>query len=440
MPPSPEPNLTPYDRAMRAELTMVRIRWLGLAFATAQVATYYLPYPPGLLRVAVAFVALLAVGNVAAALALRRAGDLRAVRLIQVASLLLDGVVVLGLVFAFTFDPETAMWAVIYILPLEGAIKFALRGALLTMAAATVAYTVRELYGAAEYATPFLPTSVSFRMGIGFIIAGVAGAMAASMGRDREQLERAKADVEASAYELEAVVEQLKAATAVKDEFIAVTNHELRTPLTTILGYAQTLQTRWGSLGDEQRLEFIGHIRHQGRRLHLLVEDLLTLSSAQAGALDLQVGPVKVREATDEAIGQNGLAAARVSNDCPPDLLVLASEDRLVQILTNLISNALKYGAEPIEVVARRAGEAVEISVCDAGKGVPPEFVPRLFDRFSQASHGASRTAEGTGLGLAIVEELVTAQGGTVTYERNQPTGSKFVVRLPVADGITGGE
>ena len=413
---------------------MVRIRWVGVVFATAQVATYYLPYPPGVLAVAATIVAGLAVGNVAVTLAVARASTLRAVRRIQVMSLILDGAVVLGTVFVFTFDPDTAMWAVIYILPLEGAIKFGLRGALVTMAAATVTYVVRELYGQAVYGTPFLATSVSFRMGIGFIIAGVAGAMASSLGRDREQLEHAKATVEASAAELATAVEQLRAATAVKDEFIAVTNHELRTPLTTILGYAQTLQTRWQSLPDEQRLEFIGHIRHQGRRLHLLVEDLLTLSSAQAGALDLELTAVPVADAIDEAIGQNGLAAASVDNDCAEGLHALASEDRLVQILTNLISNALKYGAEPIAVVAAREGDTVEIRVCDHGAGVPEEFVPRLFDKFSQASHGASRTAAGTGLGLAIVHELATAQGGSVTYEPNQPSGSRFCVRLPAAD------
>ena len=425
--------MTPTDRAVRAERTMVRIRWAGVVFATAQVATYYLPYPTGVLPVAAGIVVMLALGNIGAAVALDRARNLSAIRVIQVASLVLDGVVVMGLVFVYTFDPDTAMWAVIYILPLEGAIKFALRGALATMAAATLAYGLRELYGEAVYATPFLATSVSFRMGIGFIIAGVAGAMASSLGRDREQLERAKAAVEASAAELATVVEQLKAATAVKDEFIAVTNHELRTPLTTILGYAQTLQTRWASLEEEQRLEFIGHIRHQGRRLHLLVEDLLTLSSAQAGALELDLEPVSVSDAITEAIGQNGLAAAGVGNDCPPGLRVVASEDRLVQILTNLISNALKYGAEPIDVTAVQQGDAVEIRVCDSGEGVPEAFVPRLFDKFSQASHGASRTAEGTGLGLAIVQELAAAQDGVVRYERNEPKGARFCVRLPAA-------
>lgn len=412
---------------------MIRVRWLGVVFACVQVATYYLPYPPGVLPVAAAIVVILALGNAAALLATSRASDLASIRRVQVASLLLDGLVVMGLVFVFTFDADTAMWAVIYILPLEGAIKFALRGAMLTMAAATVAYTVRELYGEATYATPFLATSVSFRMGIGFIIAGVAGAMAASLMRDREQLEQAKEAVEKAAAELAAVNDQLRAATAVKDDFIAVTNHELRTPLTTILGYAQTLETRWSGLDDEQRLAFVGHIRRQGRRLHSLVEDLLTLSSAQAGGLDLQVRPVEVRTAVLEAIEQNGLRAAGVRNECPPGVAVVASEERLVQIFTNLISNALKYGAEPIEVVASAQNGFVEVRVCDAGAGVPEAFVPRLFDKFSQASRGVSRTAQGTGLGLAIVRQLAAAHGGSVEYEPNQPTGSRFCVRLPAA-------
>ena len=421
---------------------MIRIRWAAVVFATLQVMTYYLPYPRGVLRVAVAIVALLVVGNAGVWVAYHRAEGVKGARGVQVASLILDGLVVMGLVFVYTFDPDTAMWAVIYILPLEGAIKFALRGSLVTMAVATVIYTGRELYGEAVYGTPFLPTSVSFRMGIGFIIAGVAGAMASSLIRDRDELARAKAEVERSAGNLEAALEQLRAATAVKDEFLAMTNHELRTPLTTILGYAQTLGTRWHVLDDEQRREFVDHIGHQGKRLHALVEDLLTLSSAQAGALDIQARPMALRDAVGEAIAQNGLRAAGVRNECDQQIAVLADFDRLTQVLTNLISNALKYGDEPIIVSADSNGDGtVRVSVADSGDGVPERFVPHLFEKFSQASRGVSRTAEGTGLGLAIVQELVEAQGGTVWYERNEPSGARFCVLLPAAssdDALSG--
>jgi signal transduction histidine kinase len=413
---------------------MIRIRWAAVVFAALQVATYYLPYPPGVLGIAIAIVALLAIGNAGVWVAYHRAEGVRGARTVQVASLLLDGLVVMGLVFVYTFDPDTAMWAVIYILPLEGAIKFALPGSLITMGVATAVYTVRELYGQAAYGTPFLPTSVSFRMGVGFIIAGVAGAMASSLIRDRDELELAKAEVERSAGNLEEALEQLRAATAVKDEFLAMTNHELRTPLTTILGYAQTLHTKWQVIDEDQRREFVDHISHQGKRLHALVEDLLTLSSAQAGALDIQARRVPLCDAVAEAIAQNGLRAAGVRNECDEDIAVLADFDRLTQVLTNLISNALKYGGEPIVVSAHDPGDGtVSVTVTDSGDGVPDRFVPHLFEKFSQASRGVSRTAEGTGLGLAIVQELVEAQGGTVWYERNEPTGARFCVRLPAA-------
>jgi signal transduction histidine kinase len=325
----------------------------------------------------------------------------------------------MGFVFVYTFDPDTAMWALVYILPLEGAIRFGLRGALATMGAATAAYTVREIYGATAFGNDFLPTSISFRMGIGFIIAWVAGAMASSLERDRAALELANAE--------------LRSANEVKDDFLAMTNHELRTPLTTILGYTALLLQRWDVLDDERRIESVRWIDHQGRRLRALVEDLLTLSSAQAGALDLLVEPVEVAEVVAEAIASNGVAAAEVSNQCPPGLRVQADFARLTQVMANYVSNALKYGRPPVEVVARRRGEDVEICVCDRGSGVDERFVPRLFDKFSQASSGASRTAEGTGLGLAIARRLTQAQGGTAFYEPNEPTGSMFCVRLPGA-------
>ena len=420
-------------RALRAERTMTRVRWVGVVFAVVQVATYYLPYPSGVLPFAVAAVAALAGGNLAAAAVLRRVTTLRAAQRLQVTTLILDSVIVLALVVVYTFDADTAMWAVIYILPLEGAIKFGLRGSLLTMGAATLAYAAREVYGLAVYDNPLLATSISFRMGIGFIIAWVAGAMASSLVRDREHLERAKTAVERSAADLAEAVEQLREATAVKDDFLAVTNHELRTPLTTILGYATTLEAKWPSLPDDQRREFVGHISHQAQRLRLLVEDLLTLSSAQAGALEIDAVPVRLADAVREAVEQNGLAATQVTNDCPPSLMVLADPDRLTQILTNFISNALKYGAHPIHVEANGDGDWVELRVCDSGRGVPATFVPYLFDKFSQASRGLSRTAEGTGLGLAIVKQLVEAHGGTVWYEPSPSGGSQFCVRLPAA-------
>lgn len=390
---------------------MARVRWAGVVFGIVQVATYYLPYPPGALRLAVALVAVLALGNVGVWLAARRIRSLRDARRLATASLTLDVVVVMGLVGVYTFDVDTAMWALVYVLPLEGAIKFQRGGALVTMAVAAVLYTLREVYGAVAFDNPFLATSISFRMGIGFVIAAVAGTMAADLVAERDELVRAN---------------------EIKDDFLAMTNHELRTPLTTILGYTTMLLRRWDGLPDHARLDAVGRIAGQGERLRDLVEDLLTISSAREGTLQVAVQPVRARDAIDAAAAEGVVDGLEC--DCPDDLWVAADPRRLHQILVNLLSNARKYGAPPVYLQVRAEGESALLSVVDHGSGVPASFAPRLFDKFSQASEGASRTAEGTGLGLAIVLQLAEAQGGAAWYEPQHPVGSRFCVRLPLAE------
>jgi signal transduction histidine kinase len=423
-------------RAERSERTMVAVRWGAVLFALVQVFTFYLPYPPGVLPFAISLVLVLAVGNALVDLRLR-AGltSLAAARRLGMAALTLDLLAAMGLVVVYTFDADTAMFAVLYLVPLEAALRFQLRGALIAQSVVTALYSAREVYGRIVFGNDLLLTSISFRMGIGFLIAGVAGAMASSLVRDRTDLEAAKEELERSAAVLAATNAELAAANQIKDDFLAMTNHELRTPLTTILGYTSMLRKRWSAVPDERRQEFVFRIEEQGLRLRSMVEGLLTLSSAQAGALQLSPSDVDVRAAVDEAIRQHGLAGERFVNDCPEGLMVRADRVRLGQILVNYLTNARKYGAPPITATARRDGRWVVVSVEDEGDGVPEAFVPRLFDRFSQASIGDSRTAEGTGLGLAIVAELAGAQGGSAWYEPRSPRGSRFCVRLPAGHG-----
>lgn len=189
-------RLSEPERLLRSERTIVSTRWAASAFALVQVLTYYRPYPAGTFSLAIALVAVLFVGNLAFWRATRVVVGEVAIRRLAVISLLFDAAVILSLVFLYTFDAETAIWAVIYILPLVGAIRFGLRGALLAMAGATAIYAGREVYGHAEFGNDLLLTSISFRMGIGFVIAGVAGAMATRLVRDRRDLE-----VASDAYE-----------------------------------------------------------------------------------------------------------------------------------------------------------------------------------------------------------------------------------------------
>ena len=169
-------------RLLHTVRSLAIIRWVAMVWASIQVATFYLPYPPNVLAGAIACVAVGVAGNAAIWVMLGRvrttAADARALALL---SMIVDGALMIGLVIVYTFDPDTAIWAILYILPLGAAALFQLRGALWTMAAVTVAYTLREIMGHAVYDNELLPVSITFRMGVGFIIAGFAGAMASGL-------------------------------------------------------------------------------------------------------------------------------------------------------------------------------------------------------------------------------------------------------------------
>jgi signal transduction histidine kinase len=127
------------------------------------------------------------------------------------------------------------------------------------------------------------------------------------------------------------------------------------------------------------------------------------------------------------------LRAASVEFDAPTPLLVVADRDHVEQMLLNYVSNALKYGEPPYSVrLSEQDGFAI-VRVCDAGSGVPDEFLPQLFERFARGPWAIQQGISGTGLGLSIVRELARAQSGEAWYEPNQPTGACFCLRLPLA-------
>jgi PAS domain S-box-containing protein len=240
---------------------------------------------------------------------------------------------------------------------------------------------------------------------------------------------RAEKELESAADELKRANEDLRAADALKDHFVAVTSHELRTPLTSVLGFARTLLLHWDRIPDEEKREQIRLIEDQSGRLSRLVEELLTLSKIEAGALDVHPQPVGAAEAVRSVLSSFGAAADGITVDVVEDHRVLADPDHLHQILTNYVANALRYGRPPITIEGVPVDGHLEIRVSDAGDGVPSAFVPRLFERFAQAG-----TAEGgSGLGLSIVKGLARAQGGDVWYEPCEPHGACFGLRLPTA-------
>jgi len=233
-------------------------------------------------------------------------------------------------------------------------------------------------------------------------------------------------------------ITRLRRLEKVRSDFVANVSHELRTPITSIKAAAETLLA--GAKGDPAALErFLGMIAKHSERLNSLVEDLLRLSrierEGERGGVPLAPGPVaEVLEEAVEAIRPLAEAGRHpVEVVCPPGLTVLRDPALLTQAVVNLLDNAVKYSGEgrPIRVTGRQAPGGAEIEVRDEGNGIPPEHLPRLFERFYRVDPARSRTLGGTGLGLAIVKHIVAAHHGTVSVKSEPGKGSAFTIRLP---------
>lgn len=232
------------------------------------------------------------------------------------------------------------------------------------------------------------------------------------------------------------------ALTRMQDDFIAVTSHELRTPLTALIGALGLLQARAadGFPAGADRLLKIAH--SNAERLGALVNDILDFSKLSSGSARFDADTLAVGELLAEAVQLNcGYAARRevelLVDPVPASLTVVADKHRLMQVLANLISNAVKFSDRHGKVVLRAIaeGEKTKITVVDEGPGIPHEFRARIFTRFAQASVSDERDKGGTGLGLAIVREIVARMDGEVAFDTTLGLGSSFHVFLPHGSG-----
>jgi len=232
----------------------------------------------------------------------------------------------------------------------------------------------------------------------------------------------------------------------IRKDFVANVSHELRTPLTSIKGYVEALLD--GGKDDPRAAEqYLEIVRKQSDRLNLLLDDLLQLAQIESGQIALRQDLVRVDTVFERTMtvmkplaDKKGHAlTVAVPDDLPP---ILGDEERLVQLLTNLLDNAVKYtpAKGAIVVAARRLPRRpsdprqgmIELSVTDTGMGIPESDRPRVFERFYRVDKARSRELGGTGLGLAIVRHIAEGHGGRVWAEGTLPSGSRFMVTLPI--------
>lgn len=250
-----------------------------------------------------------------------------------------------------------------------------------------------------------------------------SAAIAAKLDTTRADLQRALAVADS--------------ASRARDEFLATVSHELRTPLTSMIGWIELLRDEKNAQMFSDGLDTIDRNAHAQARL---IEDILDFSRINAGKLRLEVRPLELVDVIASAIEvvRPGAAAkgVQVSSVLDPNAGIVSGDpDRLQQVVWNLLSNAVKFTPKggKVQVRLERINSFTSLTVSDTGEGIPAEFLPYVFDRFSQADTTSTRIHSGLGLGLGIVRHLVELHGGTVQVSSDgEGKGAAFTVRLPL--------
>lgn len=388
--------------------TIVLARWIGAGFALFQVLAYRtFPYPAGVREIALGIVVAMAVSNLVFEVLRRRELTPAQLRRLALAMLVTDVLTASGITWVYAFDSVSVIFAILFLLPIEGAVLFGLPGAMWTWGAVAALYTGREVF-ATRYGDPFEFESVTFRMGLIGIVALIVGLLVRDLVRQRRETVQA--------------LHAARQANESRTRLISMLAHDVRAPIAGARSAVDTLRIAGDRIDAEQRDRLLAAGRRQADRALFIASDLLDLARVEAGTLTIDRRDVRLDdlvEGLEEVLGDRAAPVVDVG-----DLVVVADPTRLEQVVYNLLDNAAKYGADPIEVTAAAVGDRVELRIRDHGDGVPDDV--DLFAAFSAAGDGS------VGLGMWIVRQLVLAMDGEISYHDADP-GACFVVTLPRA-------
>ncbi|MBJ6725221.1 hybrid sensor histidine kinase/response regulator [Geomesophilobacter sediminis] len=254
---------------------------------------------------------------------------------------------------------------------------------------------------------------------------------------ERKRLDQVLRDKNVELESARAVAEKTS---LTKSDFLANMSHELRTPLNSVIGFSEVLQDQlFGPINAKQQ-EYVGNIITSGRHLLSLINDILDLSKVESGKMGLDLSNFELRGVLDGALtilrerALKGSLELVLDLEPEADLVIMADQRKLKQILFNLLSNAVKFTptAGAVRVSGRRDGDFIEITVADTGIGIREEDIPMLFRAFTQLESVYTKGFEGTGLGLALTRQLVEMHGGRIWVKSEFGTGSRFSFTIPV--------
>lgn len=407
----------------RLEHRMTYVRWFGVVFGALSIGTDTGPAPDHATEVAWTLLALLALGSVAIWAALERLDSERTGSRLNHFGFAFDAVVIASFVWLYAYEEPSNTWALLFIIPMEGALRYRLHGAFIgagVMALLLLPYNwhVAELHG-----QPFDLNGYIFVTGLGSLIAGIAGTMANNWYEQKV------------AFEKQSI--QLAEADRLKDRFLAVTSHEIRGPLTAVLGALEVVTKRKARLTNEQRDRFLEMGYRQAEHLARLVDDLTITSKIQSHQLGLDARWAELEKIVAEAL--DAAAAKRRNHQLEVFTEPVACEvdpNRLGQVVRNLVENAYKYTPDRsrVSVTARRSDDGIAITVADTGEGIPASKRDDLFRAFSRIEE-TSAGKEGVGLGLYVVSQLVAAMGGRIDLTSSL-RGTSFHIQIPCATRI----
>ena len=247
----------------------------------------------------------------------------------------------------------------------------------------------------------------------------------------RDVTERAGTDLETSE-----TIESLRQLDRMRTDFVGMVSHDLRSPMATIAGFVDTLRSNWSRFDDEHKLRMLDRIGRSTSQLARLVENVLHVSQIESGKLDYRIEDIDLAEligrVVDENSGDEQRVEVRIEDGLPP---ARADDIRQWQILSNLVTNALKFSSSdsPVEVAARSTGTELEVSVKDEGIGIKGEDMDRVFEKFSRLEQPADLTVKGSGLGLYICKAMVEGQGGRIWVDSEPGRGATFTYTIPTA-------
>lgn len=404
---------------------MTFVRWFGVLFGLVAVSIQP-SYPDSATeRLAWIIVGLLAAGSLAIWTTIDRAESPRDRSWLGVAGFILDAVVVMGLVWAFAYERPYVTWALLILIPMEGALRYRLKGALLSALFVAAFFVPQSFHRAALIGGDFDATTFVFVAGLSALVAGIAGVMAENwyeqnLAFEKQSLKLAEFD-------------------RLKDRFLAVTSHEIRGPLTAIITGVDTIWKRGERIADDQKNRILEMVSQQGHHLARLVDDLLVTSQLQNGVLTLQPAWAEVQATVTQAV--EAAAPKRREHQLEmfvEPLRVEIDHSRIGQIVRNLVENAYKYTDDrsSVTVMVTATDDGIVFDITDDGPGIPPDKRRQLFEAFSRIEETAAGQ-EGVGLGLYVVSQLVAAMHGRIDL-RSSSGGTSFSIFVPCKRTVAG--